>query len=204
MRYLALVLMSTALACSPSFLNARVAIRVNGDTLTKSQFERYVKLRQKRRAKEGRNSNQKKVRKAVVDEVVRNMVVQTRAREAGFSVSDTEAWHFFEQYRSRVPERVYRRFLQWADTSKAELLNSFQDGLLVQKYLRARTDPVSVSDTEARSFYKNNQERFAVPYEQSRKRVRRALKRRKAQNARYDLARKLREQSNIKVYVDLD
>lgn len=201
MRLTVLLAVLLTLLSVPLLAEGRVVLTVNGKTLTNEALERRVRILKRKYEKKGEPTpDREAMRETVLDRTIRNFALQTRADSVGITVRRREAIRAFESFRSRLPEKRYRQALKKIETDRAELIESFKEGIMVQRLFRRAVDPVSVSDTEARTYYENNRDQFGNrSFEGIRQYARKGARREKRRRARLEYAKTVRSEADVSV-----
>lgn len=189
------------------------ALTVNGETLSKGELNERVKAQVKRLKnalsnKKGQSADKvdtmrDRIRKQTITKSVRELVLKTKAEEAGTSVSDERVDEELEKQRSKVGSEEFKNILKQQGMSEDEFRDTLRQQLTIRSFLDSKTDDVSVSDEEAKQFYDRRKSKMkAESFEEAKGQIKAMLKQRKKQKAQLEATKTLREESDVTVHVE--
>jgi parvulin-like peptidyl-prolyl isomerase len=155
----------------------QVLVKVNGDVLTKTDFERrqVAALRtMPELANEGPNSPA--LRKAVAEltpdlilDAVDELLIVQRGKELNYTLGDEQFNNIVASIRKQNnldDEAKFQAALQGEGMTLADLRRNLERSMLVQQVQRVDVmDKLSVSDEESRAYYEAHKQDFTTPAE---------------------------------------
>jgi peptidyl-prolyl cis-trans isomerase SurA len=170
-------LLAAALVPLRAEILEQVLVKVNGDILTKTEFERLqiTALRGRPELATG-NPSDPELRKAVAEmtpELILNAVDELllvqRGRELNYSLGDEQFNSIVANIKKQnnlADEAQFQAALKQEGLTMAELRRNMERSMLVQQVQRVDVmDKVGVTDEEARAYYAENSRAFTTPAE---------------------------------------
>lgn len=191
---------------------SRIAIKVNGETVKQSELEKsidrtYQRMKQrygkKLKGKKMKNRLRQRIRKQIIQQRVDRLVLKTKAKESGISVSEEDVNKRIKSATKRFgSKKKFEQILQKQGLTLEKFRQQVRDQLLVQNFVKSKIGTVSVSDKRARQYYEKNKKRFKKrSYKQLKPRIKQALKQRKKKKKRQKLVNRLRKKSEVDIRV---
>src|SRR5262245_3849392 len=155
----------------------QVLVKVNGDILSKSEFEaRQVSALRQRPELANANENSPELRKAVAEvtptlilEAVDELLLVQRGREMGLALGDQQFNSIVENIKKQnnlQDEERFQAALKQEGMTMADLRRSLERQMFVgQVQQRDVVEKISVSEDEARDYYDKNRHEFTTPSE---------------------------------------
>lgn len=173
------------LACTSGFALAvraevieQVLVRVNGEILTLTEFERRQLAELQSRAEElGKLSpNDPKLARAVAESVPRlilnavdELLLIQRARENGWALTDARFREIVKEIRSAnklEDDAAFKEALAAEGMTEADMRTALERDMLIRQIRQVEVvDKVSVTEEEERAFYSANLQEFTTPGE---------------------------------------
>lgn len=189
------------------------AITVNGEVLTKTEFnqqvDQNVKQMSKMAKKKGKSppvnsAMKKRIRNQVIEQSIDKLVLRTKAKEANIDIDDSQVDEVVKKQQSKAGgEEKLNRMLEKQGTSRSDFRDTIREQLTVQSFLEKKMDKVDVSDERARSFYEKQKGKLKVDsFEAAKDRIKAVLKRQEQQKQQQRIIKKLRSESDIEVHVE--
>jgi len=155
----------------------RVAIRVDGDTVSRARFNRRLDRQMQRfRRRLGQDTAASdtlsgplrqlrgQMKRRLANRMVQRLLVTRAMNEAGVTVSDSEVEGQWRQLTRRFPNREsLQSTLRQQNTSETRVRSRIREKLRLQKYLDREIGPVEVSETEAREYFETHREEYDRP-----------------------------------------
>ncbi|HEY6360207.1 MAG TPA: peptidyl-prolyl cis-trans isomerase [Vicinamibacterales bacterium] len=176
-RFAAGLLLLLAFAPVHAEIIEQVLVKVNGDILSKSEFEmRQVSALRQRPELANANENSAELRKAVADvtptlilEAVDELLLVQRGREMGLALGDQQFNQIVENIKKQnnlEDEERFQAALKQEGMTMADLRRSLERQMFVgQVQQRDVVEKISVTDDEARAYYDKNRQEFTTPSE---------------------------------------
>ena len=155
----------------------QVLVKVNGDILTKTEFEqRQVAALRNRPELANTSPISPELQKAVAEltpelilEAVDELLLVQRGREQNYSLGDEQFKSIVDNIKKQnnlEDEARFQAALQSEGLTMADLRRNLERSMLVQQVLRAEVlDKIGVTDEEARAYYAANTGEFTTPSE---------------------------------------
>lgn len=155
----------------------QVLVKVNGDILTKTEFEaRQVAELRNRPELSNVSQSSPELRKAIVEvtpdlilSAVDELLLVQRGRELGWAMGDAQFKQIVENIRKQnnlEDEERFQAALRQEGISMADLRRNLERSMLVSQVQRAEvTEKISITDDEAKSYYEGHRQEFTTPSE---------------------------------------
>jgi peptidyl-prolyl cis-trans isomerase SurA len=172
------VLVGIALAVTPlgaQVIIEQVLVRVNGDIITKTDFEaRQIAVLRQRPELANVTPDSPELRRAVAEvtpeailDAVDELLLVQRGRELGLALGDAQFQSIVETIKTSnglEDEARFQEALQQEGMTMADLRRSLERQMLVTEVTRREVlDKISVSEEEARAYYAANRQQFTSP-----------------------------------------
>ncbi len=153
----------------------QVLVRVNGDILTKSDFEqRQVAALRARPELAGASDNSIELRRAIEDitpslilEAVDELLLAQRGRELGFSLGDEQFKSIVDNIKKQnnlEDESAFQNALKQEGMTLVDLRRNLERQMLVSRVQQQEiVGRISINDDEARAYYESNRREFTTP-----------------------------------------
>jgi peptidyl-prolyl cis-trans isomerase SurA len=178
LRYGALLLLALTLT-SPidAEVIEQILVKVNGDILTKTEFEaRQVAELRNRPELANVSPASPELRKAIAEvtpdlilSAVDELLLVQRGRELGWAMGDAQFKQIVENIRKQnnlEDEERFQAALRQEGLSMADLRRNLERSMLVSQVQRAEVmEKISITDDEAKSYYEAHRQEFTTPSE---------------------------------------
>lgn len=146
----------------PEQLPAVVA-RVNGETITKADFEHAIKNLETRAGGPVPAERRNEVYRGVLDQLIGYRLLTQEAAARKLAVTDAEVDSGVSQIRSQFPtEEAFTKAVAEQGMTMQAVRDQTRTDLLITKVLQAEIESkIAVADTDIATFYDQNKERFA-------------------------------------------
>jgi len=153
----------------------QVLVKVNGDIITKTEFEAR-QVSELRNRPELASSSSAELEKAVAEitpdlilTAVDELLLVQRGRESGFALGDQQFAQILENIKTSnnlQDETRFQEALKQEGLTLADLRRNLERQMLVQQVQRVEIlDKISISDEEARAYYNAHRTEFTTPAE---------------------------------------
>ena len=173
-----LVMLLTALLPVRAEIIEQVLVKVNGDILTLTEFEkRQVAALQARSEELGKLSpNDPRIQRLIAESApelilsaVDELLLLQRAREHGWSLTDQRYQDILKEIRASnnlQDDATFKKALAAEGLTEAELRSSLERDMLIRQVRQVDvTEKISVTEDEVRAFYNANTREFTSPAE---------------------------------------
>jgi peptidyl-prolyl cis-trans isomerase SurA len=175
-RLLCVVLASAVLATVAPLraeILEQVLVKVNGDIVTKTEFEQR-QVAELRQHQELANASQPQIDKAIADatpdlilSAVDELLLIQRGRELGYTMTDEQFNQIVDNIKKQNnldDEAKFQAALKQEGMTMAELRQQIERGMLVSRVRQTDvTDKISVTDEEAKAYYAAHRNEFTTP-----------------------------------------
>lgn len=164
-----------ALAPAGADILEQVLVRVNGDIVTKTDFEeRQIAVLRQRPELAGLAPDSPELRKAIAEvtpELILNAVDELllvqRGRELGYALGDEQFAKILEEIKKEnklESEEQFQAALKQEGLTLAELRRSMERNMLISRVQQAEVvGKIAVTEDEAKAFYEKNKDQFTTP-----------------------------------------
>ena len=148
----------------PAVLPAVVA-RVNGQDVSKEDFEKMIKAVESRAGAAIPAGQRDDILRRLLDQLVVSTLLEQRARERGLVATDAEIDALLQEVRQRFPTQLeFDDALKERGLTAAALRQDAGRDITVKKVMEAELAAVpGASDAEARDYYTKNADSFKEP-----------------------------------------
>jgi len=179
-RFVACALVTSAIAAAAPIraeILEQVLVKVNGDIITKTEFEqRQVQELRNRPALANLSPTSPELRKAVTEmtpdlilEAVDRLLLVQRGRELGYSMSDDAFKNVLESIKKQnniTTDEQFQQALRESGMTLPELRQEIERNMLEQRVQQADVmDKISVTEEESRTYYEQHRTEFTTPAE---------------------------------------
>jgi peptidyl-prolyl cis-trans isomerase C len=142
-----------------------VVARVNGETVTKAQFEDALSALEQRNQGPVPPEQRDRVYRGVLDQLVGIKLLAQEAAARKVAVPEAEIEAQLEQMRKQFPsEAVFTEALKQQNKTVETLKAEAHDSLAIQKMLEAAlADKIAVTPRQAQDYYDKNPDQFKRP-----------------------------------------
>lgn len=155
----------------------QVAIRVDGETVSRAEFDRRLdqqmqQFRQRMGADTGADARMDgpmrqlrgQMKRRLANQMVQRLLVTSHMKQAGVTVSDSEVQAQWEQLTRRFPNpESLQRTLRQQGTSETDVRSRIREKLKLQKYLDEEIGEITVTEEEARQYFDQNRKEYDRP-----------------------------------------
>jgi peptidyl-prolyl cis-trans isomerase C len=141
-----------------------VVARVNGDDISRTDFERAVSNLEDRAGGPVPAEQKPKVFRDVLDQMIAFKLLIQESKAQNVSITDTELDQSIAKIRQQFPnEQEFTSALGQRRMTLDDLKKETRDQMTVDKMVRGTLSDVTVTDAEISSFYQGNGPRFQQP-----------------------------------------
>ena len=141
---------------------------VNGVVITRSQYDREVKIQRERVTRQGRKVTDDQLpvlKNQVLEGLIEREILIQESRKAGINISDQKVDEQLAKIKKRYPdENEFKNALSQMDLSEDDVKNQIKHGLAIRELIDKQiTDKVVITDKESKAFYDGNPQLFKQP-----------------------------------------
>jgi peptidyl-prolyl cis-trans isomerase C len=139
-----------------------VLARVNGDDITKADFERALKFIEQRAGAPVPPERRNEIYRGLLDQLVRQQLLKQEVAARKVTVADADVDKRMAEIRGQFPsEDVFKQMLATQQMSADKFRADQREDLAITKMVtEALKDKVAVTPDQVNEFYKNNPDRF--------------------------------------------
>jgi peptidyl-prolyl cis-trans isomerase SurA len=155
----------------------QVLVRINGEIITKTEFEaRQVAALGSRPDLAGAGPSSPELRKAVAEltpelilNAVDDLLLVQRGRESGYALGDQQFTQILENIKTTndlQDDAKFKEALRQEGLTLADLRRNLERQMLISQVQRVEIlDKISITDEEARTYYQSHLKEFTAPAE---------------------------------------
>lgn len=172
------VLIVGAFSCTRAVPVSELAARVNGEPVTKAEFETTVSQNLARYERAGHSLDERvknRIRESVLRRIIDRKVIEIEAKKLGLEVTDADIEKRFTEQKSRWRDaEQFDAYLKRSKNTIENMKRELARSMLRERVVQTLAGDVDVTDEQVKTYYDENAERFV---KKERVRVSRILKR---------------------------
>jgi peptidyl-prolyl cis-trans isomerase C len=154
-------------ADAPKSTGGKVAT-VNGVDISRSEYDREVKLYTDRMARRGQPLDEQQVKiigGQILDRMIETELLYQESRKQGVRVQPEEIETQFSEIKQRFSsEQEFTAAIEQMDITEAGIRAQIERGLAINELVKTRiADKIEISEKESRTFYDQHPELFSQP-----------------------------------------
>src|SRR5262245_5302929 len=172
----AVIALASAIVPLRADILEQVLVKVNGEIITKTEFEARQVAELRNRPELANSSAGAEFQKAVAEitpdlilSAVDELLLVQRGRESGFALGDQQFAQILESIKTSnnlQDDAKFQEALKQEGLTMADLRRNMERQMLVNQVQRVEIlDKISITDEEARAFYDAHREEFTSPSE---------------------------------------
>lgn len=141
-----------------------VVATVNGDDITEAELSRALTFELSKYGTGAVNDQEKlaKLKRSLLDEMIKNTVLYQRAAKEGLVIPDAELAEHLAQIKSRYTERTFRKLLELKGIDYGEWAEDKRRELMIDKLIRQEViSKIDIGDTDIQKYYKAHKKEFS-------------------------------------------
>lgn len=165
-----LLLMLALVFAGCSGKKEEVVAVVNGEEITKEQFDDYYNMLKSSYESEAGKIDEDKDRMIIknmqdkaYDDLVLQVLVKQQAEKEGIKIDEKEVEADLKAFKEHMGEKGYQDFLKRTGMTEKELLRQLKIEKMYMKLKEKVTADVKVSDEDVKKYYEENKEMFNEP-----------------------------------------
>jgi len=158
---LVLVLMT---ACKTGVPESEMAAKVNGEAITKAEFQSQVDRNMERYR--GTNhelppSIETRIRESVLRRMIDDKMIELKAKELGAGVTKEELDEKFQEYKGRFrTDQAFQDYLKRSKNTEANMRDDLERNMLRDRVVEKLSGAIDVTDEEVAKYFDENKQRF--------------------------------------------
>lgn len=153
-----------AVACKSGVPDAETAARINGETITKKDFQEQVERNMARYRGQSHQlppGIEARIQESVLRRMIDDEIVAQKARGLKIAVSDQEIDAKFKEHKERFrTDRAFDDYLKRSNNTEANMKDDLKRSMLRDRVVDQLSGAVEVNDAEVQKYYTENGERF--------------------------------------------
>jgi peptidyl-prolyl cis-trans isomerase SurA len=169
------VLMFVALAPAGADILEQVLVKVNGDIVTKTEFEqRQVSALRQRQDLAAASPDSPELKKAVAEitpelilSAVDELLLVQRGRELGYALGDEQFNNILENIKKEnklETDEQFQNALKQEGLTLADLRRSLEQQMLISRVQQAEVmNKIAITEDESKAYYEKHKDQFTTP-----------------------------------------
>ncbi|MEZ4272037.1 MAG: peptidylprolyl isomerase [Myxococcota bacterium] len=162
--WFAVALVASLAACQKSGPKEELVAKVNGEGITKAQFETAVERNMARYRGQGHTlppGIETRIKESVLRRMIDDLVIAQKAKSANLGVSDEELNAKFKEHKDRFrTEQAFQDYLKRSNNTEENMKEDLERNLLRDRVVEKLSGDISVSDEDVAKYYEENKQRF--------------------------------------------
>jgi parvulin-like peptidyl-prolyl isomerase len=153
-----------AVACKRGIPDEEVAAKVNGEPITKVEFQAQVDRNMARYR--GTNhqlppSIEVRIKESVLRRMIDDKMVAQKAKKLGADVTDQELEEKFQEYKGRFrTDQAFQDYLKRSKNTEANMRADLRRNMLRDRVVEQLSGEIAVEEAEVAAYYDENKQRF--------------------------------------------
>ncbi len=163
-RILAIALVVLAFACKRGVPEEEIAAKVNGEPITKTEFQAQVDRNMARYR--GTNhqlppSIEVRIKESVLRRMIDDTMIAQKAKELGADVTEQELDEKFQEYKSRFrTDQAFQDYLKRSKNTEENMRADLRRNMLRDRVVENLSGTIEVGPPEVATYYDENKQRF--------------------------------------------
>ena len=138
---------------------------VNGEVVTRSEFDRAVGFAKQRALQTGQPLDDAQLKERILKQLVGSELLYQESKKEGIKVDQKAVDERLEQWKKRFPnEEEYKKALSSSKLSVPQMKEDIKRGMTIEKLIVTRfVDKTTVPEKEIKAYYDSNSNLFKQP-----------------------------------------
>ena len=138
---------------------------VNGEVITRSEFDRAVGFAKQRALQTGQPLDNAQLKDRILKQLVGSELLYQESKKEGINVDQKAVDERLEQWKKRFPnEEEYKKALSSSNLSVPQMKKDIKRGMTIEKLIVTRfVDKTTVPEKEIKAYYDSNSNLFKQP-----------------------------------------
>jgi len=138
---------------------------VNGEVITRSDFDRAVGFAKQRAMQTGQPLDDAQLKERILKQLVGSELLYQESKKEGIKVDQKAVDERLEQWKKRFPnEEEYKKALSSSNLSVPQMKKDIKRGMTIEKLIVTRfVDKTTVPEKEIKAYYDSNSNLFKQP-----------------------------------------
>ena len=138
---------------------------VNGEVITRSDFDRAVGFAKQRAMQTGQALDDAQLKERILKQLVGSELLYQESKKEGIKVDQKAVDERLEQWKKRFPnEEEYKKALSSSNLSVPQMKKDIKRGMTIEKLIVTRfVDKTTVPEKEIKAYYDSNSNLFKQP-----------------------------------------
>ena len=142
---------------------SKPAATVNGKKISRETLELHMKERIEEHKKQHVTIDEKKLREAIIQELVGERITLDEAAEKGITASDAEVDKELEAIRKRVGDESFERQLAEKGMTVDTFRKRIREKMIMTKFIEGFAKESDIAEQEMQDYYRNSPKPFLRP-----------------------------------------
>lgn len=142
---------------------SRPAATVDGKGITRERLDMYMKDRLREHKLQQASVDEKKLREAILQELIGEQLSFTEAEAKGIKITEAEVDKEIDQLRKRLGEEQYAKALKDKDLTPEAYRSRMREKLILARLVESFVKPEEITEQELQEAYKNSSRPFLKP-----------------------------------------
>ncbi len=142
---------------------SKPAATVDGKGISKEKIDLHMKDRLREHKLQNASVEEKKMKEAILQELIGEQLALNEAAVKGISVADSEADKELEQLRKKMGEEQYQKALKDKGLTPETYRSRLRERMTLARFMESFAKPDDISEQELLDVYKNSPKPFLKP-----------------------------------------
>lgn len=151
-------------ACGKKVPDEELVAKVNGEGITKAQFDSMVERNMARYRGSGHTlppGIEVRIKESVLRRMIDDEVIAQKAKDIGVSVSDDELNKKFQEHKDRFrTDKAFEDYLKRSNNTEENMKADLRRNMLRDQVVEKLSGEITVTPEEISKYYEDNQQRF--------------------------------------------
>ena len=142
----------------------KVAV-VNGDVITRTDFDRAVSFAKQRALQTGKPVDDAQLNKGVLEQLIGTALLYQESKKEGIKIDQKAVDERLEQWKKQFPnEEAYKKAMSTANLSLSQMKEDITRGMTIEKLIVEKfVDKTTVPEKEIKAYYESHLNLFKQP-----------------------------------------
>jgi peptidyl-prolyl cis-trans isomerase C len=163
-RMFLLALFGAAVACNTGVPESEIVAKVNGEPITKTEFEAQVERNLARYRGQNHQlppSIEQRIKESVLRRMIDDAMIAQRAKEIGADVTEADLQAKFQEYKGRFrTDQAFQDYLKRSKNTEENMKADLKRNMLRDRVVEKLSGEVDVTDEDTAKYYEENKVRF--------------------------------------------
>ncbi|MBI5848350.1 MAG: SurA N-terminal domain-containing protein [Nitrospirae bacterium] len=142
---------------------AKPAATVDGKGISREKIEMHMKDRLQQHKLQNASVDEKKMKEAILQELIGEQLALNEAAAKGISVTDAEVNGELDQLRKKLGEEPYQKALKDKGLTNETYRSRLRERMTLTRFMEGFLKPDAITEQEIMDYYKNSPKPFLKP-----------------------------------------